>query len=132
VNQPTAEQLAALRVRIAEMCGWHSVSAEYRCGLPPDVSLPSTKDILAGNVNMWPLPDYTGSLDAAYEMEETLKPQRVKNDGTYNQESKEWGRYFMELCRVCEEWNLPIGHCPAWARCVAFDRTLSSREARII
>lgn len=107
MTNPTEEQLAALNVRIAELCGWQKVRSHWEKG--------ADSAYFDGRDNYRQLPNYTGSLDAAHEVLRLLDndtapifERHLSRILTGDQFGKPW------------LWQ----HAP-WQVCIALDRTLS-------
>lgn len=115
MTKPTPEQLAALNVRIATLCGWRlegSVGTEINgkfladSGWPPGVK---SREPLRR------VPDYCGDLNAVHEAEKS----------TLTGSGEMWAIYIENLQTLAEEFDNATECAPAWQRCMALDRTLS-------
>ncbi len=119
MNKPTDEQMRQLRVRIAELRGWHHIHETGNYGLPDYIE--EKGDTPLRPINMWVIPDFTGDLNAIHEAEDRLMVNNFVN---------EW---LEAICMVVNgfpydegywEHSVAIARAEAWQRCIALDRAL--------
>lgn len=103
-----------LRIAIAEWCGWkRDTNRQDLFRDPKYFNLHELKH----------LPNYPADLNAMWDSEETLKPERNATETT------PWGKYFLlGLLRFAERNKLPVGHLTAKHKAIVFVETIQNLQ----